>query len=262
MRRVFRFVLVQNQLLLVMTGLLLFLPASAFGQATSGVTGVVADASGAVIVGAEARLENSETAFSATTVTNREGEYQFLHVPPGAHYRLTVSKGNFRTVTLSDLGVGVGVTETKDVKLEIGKTSETVEVTSAGEGTVNTIDASIGNVITSQQVAELPSLFRDDAGSLLRLQPGVQVSGGDAQNGSVTGSRADATTVTLDGLDVNDETIGDPFHTVGRAPIDSVSEVRTIVGNADVSFGRGAGAQVDLVTNSGMARFLNSIACQ
>ena len=96
MRRMFRFVLVQNQLLLVMTGLLLFPPASAFGQATSGVTGVVADASGAVIVGAEARLENSETAFSATTVTNREGEYQFLHVPPGAHYRLTVSKGNFQ----------------------------------------------------------------------------------------------------------------------------------------------------------------------
>ena len=73
MRRMFRFVLVQNQLLLVMAGLLLFLPASAFGQATSGVTGVVTDASGAIIVGAEARLENSETAFSATTVTNREG---------------------------------------------------------------------------------------------------------------------------------------------------------------------------------------------
>ena len=63
MRRVFRFVLVQNQLLLVMTGLLLFLPASAFGQATSGVTGVVTDASGAIIVGAEARLENSEGIF-------------------------------------------------------------------------------------------------------------------------------------------------------------------------------------------------------
>ena len=63
MRRVIRFVLVQNQLLFVMTGLLLFLPASAFGQATSGVTGVVTDASGAIIVGAEARFENSEGIF-------------------------------------------------------------------------------------------------------------------------------------------------------------------------------------------------------
>lgn len=170
---------------------------------------------------------------------------------PGQHYRLTVTKDQFRMVTLTDFGIGVGVTETRNVKLPVGNANETVEVTSIGEGTVNTIDASIGNVITSRQVAELPSLFRDDAGSLLGLQPGVQVTGGDSQNGSVTGSRADTTTVTLDGLDVNDETIGQAFHTVGRAPLDSVSEVRTIVGNADVSFGRGAGAQVDLVTKSG-----------
>src|SRR6202041_3877228 len=64
-------------------------------------------------------------------------------------------------------------------------------------------------------------------------------------------SRADATTVPLDGPTVTHEPTGQAFHTVGRAPLDSVSEVRTIVGNADVSFGRGAGAQVDLVTKSG-----------
>ncbi|HEY4762070.1 MAG TPA: carboxypeptidase regulatory-like domain-containing protein [Candidatus Sulfotelmatobacter sp.] len=247
----FRFRWFRLQAALRVTALFLVLPAGVAGQATSGLTGVVSDESGAIIVGAEVRLENSDTAFSATTVTNREGEYQFLHVAPGPHYRLRVSKDLFRATTLSDLGIGVGVTETRDVKLQIGNASESVEVRAAGEGTVNTIDASIGNVITSQQVAELPSLFRDDAGALLGLQPGVQVTGGDSQNGSVTGSRADATTVTLDGLDVNDETTGQAFHTVGRAPLDSVSEVRTIVGNADVSFGRGAGAQVDLVTKSG-----------
>jgi hypothetical protein len=220
-------------------------------QATSGLIGVITDSSGAVVVGAQVKLENPETAFSAATVTNREGVYQFLHIPPGGHFRLTVNKEQFRAVSVSDLAIGVGVTETRDVKLQVGNATETVEVTAVGEGTVNTVDASIGNVITNHQVAELPSLFRDDAQSLLQLQPGVQISGGDSQNGSVTGSRADTTSVTLDGLDVNDETTGQAFHTVGRAPIDSVSEVRTIVGNADVSFGRGAGAQVDLVTKSG-----------
>jgi hypothetical protein len=257
MRPVFGAALCLPLLLIV---LVLALPTTVLGQATSGLTGIVADQSGAVIVGAEARLENSDTGFSATTATNRAGEYQFLHVPPGPHYRLKVSEENFRSITLSDLGIGVGVTETRDVKLQVGNTTETIEVTGAGEGTVNTVDASIGNVITNAQVAELPSLFRDDAGALLRLQPGVQVSGGDAQNGSVTGSRADATTVTLDGLDVNDETTGEAFHTVGRAPIDSVSEVRTIVGNADVSFGRGAGAQVDLVTKSGTNQWHGSVS--
>lgn len=237
--------------ILLLTIVLLVLPAWVAGQAHSGLTGVITDASGAVVVGAEVRLEKPDAAFSAAIITNREGEYQFLHVAPGQHYRLTVNKDRFRPMTLFDLEIGVGVTETRDVKLQIGNANETVEVTAEGEGSVNTSDASIGNVITSHQVAELPSLFRDDAGSLLGLQPGVQVTGGDSQNGSVTGSRADTTSVTLDGLDVNDETTGQAFHTVGRAPLDSVSEVRTIVGNANVSFGRGAGAQVDLVTKSG-----------
>ncbi len=260
MYALFRSAPTQKAFVLLVTALWLVLPPPVMGQATSGLTGVVTDASGAIIVGAEVRLERPDTAFSATTTTNREGEYQFLHVAPGQHYRLTVNKDQFRSMTLSDFGIGVGVTETRDVKLQIGNANESVEVTAVGEGTVNTIDASIGNVITSQQVAELPSLFREDAGSLLGLQPGVQVTGGDSQNGSVTGSRADTTTVTLDGLDVNDETTGQSFHTVGRAPLDSVSEVRTIVGNADVSFGRGAGAQVDLVTKSGTNHWHGSAA--
>ena len=260
MYALFRSAPTQKAFVLLVTAVWLVLPQPVMGQATSGLTGVVTDASGAIIVGAEVRLERPDTAFSATTTTNREGEYQFLHVAPGQHYRLTVNKDQFRAMTLSDFAIGVGVTETRDVKLQIGNANETVEVTAAGEGTVNTVDASIGNVITAHQVAELPSLFREDAGSLLGLQPGVQVTGGDSQNGSVTGSRADTTTVTLDGLDVNDETTGQSFHTVGRAPLDSVSEVRTIVGNADVSFGRGAGAQVDLVTKSGTNHWHGSAA--
>ena len=225
----------------------------AMAQATSGLTGIVTDPTGALIVGAEVKLSNGQTAFSATTTTNAGGGYQFNHIPPGAGYRLTVTRDQFRAAEVSGLSLGVGVTETRDVKLEIGNTTETVEVTSEGEGTVNTTDSSIGNVITSKQVDELPSLFRDDAANLLQLQPGVQAAqnGSDAQYGSVTGSRADAGNITLDGLDVNDETIGQAFSTVGRAPLDSISEVRTIVGGEDASYGHSGGAQVDLVTKSG-----------
>lgn len=230
-----------------------FAGSRAGAQATSGLTGIVTDASGAIVVGAQAKLSNALTAFSATTTTDSAGGYQFLHVPPGQGYTLTIMRAQFRTATVSDLSLGVGVTETRNVKLEIGDVSEVVEVKAASEGTVNTIDDSIGNVITSKQVADLPSLFRADASNLLQLQPGVQAppNGADAQNGSVTGSRADASSITLDGLDVTDERIGQAFTSVGRAPIDSIAEARTIVGGADSSYGRSGGAQVDLVTKSG-----------
>jgi Carboxypeptidase regulatory-like domain len=229
------------------------LPVFSAAQATSGVTGVVTDESGALLVGAQVTLTNPATAFSAATTTDSNGAYKFLHIPP-ATYTLTFSQDKFRTVTISNVELGVSVVETRNAKLPVGSKAERVEVTASGEGTINTVDSSIGNVITTQQVQDLPSLLRDDVTAVLQLQPGVQQTSsgvGDSQYGSVTGSRADAGTVTLDGLDVNDETIGTPFAAVGRAPVDSISEVRTIVGGADVSFGRGAGAQVDLVTQSG-----------
>src|SRR5262249_41216551 len=143
-------------------------------------------------------------------------------------------------------------------------TTERVEVTASGQGTVNTVDSSIGNVITNRQVQDLSMIFCEDATAVLQLQPGVQTSSsgnrGDAQFGSVTGSRADAGTVTLDGFDVNDETIGTPFNAVGRASVDSVAEVCIIVGGVDVTFGRGAGAQVDLVTQSGSNHWHGSLS--
>ena len=242
-----------RSLIAVLALVAIFSGARASAQATSGLTGVVTDTSGAIVVGAQVKLANASTGFSATTSSNDAGVYQFLHVAPGTGYTLTVTREKFRTATIASLSLGVGVTETHNMKLEVGNVNEVVEVQATGEGTVNTIDSSIGNVITNKQVADLPSLFRSDAAQLLQLQPGVQApqDGADSQNGSVTGSRADSGNITLDGLDVNDETIGQAFTTVGRAPIDSIAEARTIVGGADASYGRSAGAQVDLVTKSG-----------
>ena len=88
---------------LLVSVLVLSLPTFLSAQATSGLAGVVTDSSGAVVAGADVKLTNSATAFSATATTNGAGAYQFLHVPPGDGYKLTVSKTQFRTVTVSEL---------------------------------------------------------------------------------------------------------------------------------------------------------------
>lgn len=228
-------------------------------QSVSGVSGVVFDPSKGVVPDVAVTLTNPQTGFSATTATNSSGQYEFSQVPPAQGYILTFTKVNFRALKVENIDLGVGTTETRDASLEIGETKQTVEVSVSGEATLNTADASIGNVITSAQVQELPSLIRTNAAVLLQLQPGVQVSGSDSQYGSVTGSRADTANITLDGLDVNDETIGQAFITVNRAPIDSVQEVRTIVGGADSTYGRSSGAQIDLVTKQGTNDFHGSL---
>lgn len=245
--------------LLVILAALLFLPVIAMAQSVASITGVVTDQSGATVPGASIKLVDTRTGEPHYTKTAGDGSYRIVDLKPGPAYALTVRKDGFETFTISNLYLPVAVAATRDVKLELGPINQQVEVTAESSATINTTDASIGNVVEGQQVEDLPSLFRDDAAALLRLQPGVQVSGGDSQNGSVTGERADQTNITLDGLDVNDETIGQAFTTVGRAPIDSVLEFRTIVGNPDSTFGRSGGAQVALVTKSGTNEFHGSL---
>lgn len=228
------------------------------GQATSGVTGVVTDQSGALVPGATVTLTNDKTGYNKQTTTDDQGVYQFIQVPPGDGYKLSFVKQNFRTLEIAGVYLGVSVTETRNAQLVVGATTQQIEVMISGEGTINTTDASIGSVIETKTITDLPIQIRISASALLGLEPGVQYQPGTGvndQQGSVTGSRADQQTLTIDGLDVTDETIGQAFTTVGRAPVDSVQELRTVVGNGDTSYGRSSGGQVDLVTKSGTNNF-------
>ncbi|HTU33206.1 MAG TPA: TonB-dependent receptor [Candidatus Acidoferrum sp.] len=240
---------------------LALIAAPAAAQATSGVTGVVTDPSGATMPSVKVALANPKTGFHAETKTDDQGVYQFLVVPPGTGYQLSFTAENFRNLTLSNVSLGVGLSETRNVQMQVGATVQQVEITAQGEATINTEDASIGNVISQTQVQQLPIQARLNASAVLMLEPGVQSDSAAAsdQYGSVTGARADQQNITVDGLDVTDETIGQPFDTVGRAPIDSVQEVRTIIGGADSTFGRSSSAQVDISTKSGTNEYHGSL---
>lgn len=226
-------------------------------QEVAGVTGVVLDKSGAAIGGVQITLENAKTGYKVAATTNDQGSYQFLRVPPGSGYKLTFVKDGFRKFEMSDVSLGVETISTRNATLEVGESSQTVEVTAAASETLNTTDASIGNVLDVQTLKELPSLIRETPASLLGLQAGVIANsgGGTNQDGAVTGARTDQGNVTIDGIDVNDQAGGFAFATVGNAPIDSVQEFRATTADAEAYDGRSGGAQIQLVTKSGTNAF-------
>ena len=76
----------------------------------------------------------------------------------------------------------------------------------------------------------------------------------DPRYGSVSGARADQSTVTLDGIDVNDSDRQTAFTSVLRVTLDSVQEFRVTTSNYGAESGRSSGAQVSLVTRSGTQR--------
>ncbi|HEX3102071.1 MAG TPA: carboxypeptidase-like regulatory domain-containing protein, partial [Pyrinomonadaceae bacterium] len=146
----------------VLAFILLTYSSISFAQAAgSGVTGIVTDAAGAVVPGATVTLTDTKTSRELTTKTNDQGAYKFQNVSPGAGYKLTFTLQGFQTYVLNEVTIATGVTATDDAQLTAGQVSAVIEVTSTtGEATLNTTDPSIGNVIGTRQLKELPIQLR------------------------------------------------------------------------------------------------------
>jgi hypothetical protein len=229
-------------------------------SSTTSLRGTVTDASGAAVAKGDVTLSNPERAVERTTKTGGSGEYEFLQVPPGT-YRLSVKMTGFRTFEQTGIQLLVNTPATANVKLEIGTTSETIEVT--GETTVvNTTDASIGNAFNESQIKALPMEGRN-VPDLLSLQAGVAYTGNrtdidktvDTRSGAVNGARSDQSNITLDGVDANDNANGEAFTSVLPITADSIQEFRVTTSNYNADEGRSSGAQVSLVTKSGTNSF-------
>lgn len=245
--------------------MLLLIPSMiVFGQASSGVTGIVTDQAGALVPGAKVTLTDTKTSREVTTTTNDSGVYSFSNIQPGEGYRLSFAAQGFQTYTLNNLQLGIARVETQNIQLTAGQVSETIEVTSTtGDATLNTTDASVGNIIGRRQLRELPIQIRGTPAALIGLQPGAVGAnvgaGGGNRTGSVTGARADQGNITVDGIDANDVTTGQPFNTVANAPIDSIQEFRAVTAGPNASEGRSSGGQIQLTTNSGTNEFHGSL---
>ena len=137
---------------------------------TSGLRGTVTDEQGSAVPGATLTLSNASMGFKRVVTTDGSGDYQFVAVPPGSH-KLTVELSGFRTSVFENVPLSVDTIARQDVRVVVGAVAETVEVT-ASTTVINTTDASLGNVITGNQVRALPLEGRNVVG-LLSLQAGA-----------------------------------------------------------------------------------------
>jgi Carboxypeptidase regulatory-like domain len=235
----------------------------ALGQATTSVRGTVTDPDGNSIVGANVVLANAESKTERTATTGGQGEYQFLLIAPGT-YTLKVMATGFRGYEQKGLELLVNTPATANVQLKVGAAAEVVTVTSEIPA-IDLVDASLGNSFDERQVLQIPLEGRN-VPDLLSLQAGVAYTGNriadqdqDTRNGAVNGARSDQSNITLDGVDVNDQSNGYAFTSVLPVTQDSVQEFRVTTTNYSADQGQGSGAQVALVTKSGTNTFHGSL---
>ncbi len=222
------------------------LPAQA-QTGTSTLRGAVADAQGQVVAGATVTVKGEAKNFTRTSTTDNLGSYIFTAIPPGV-YSIEVEAKGFKKSVSTEVKALVDTASNFDITLEVGSITEVVTVSSSGEVTVNTQDASLGTVITNQQILQLPIPDRNPA-TLLTLQAGV------TREGYVAGARSDQSNITLDGVDINNAQTNSLTSPVLRLNAEATEEFRVTTSNANANQGRSSGAQISLVTKGGTNNF-------
>jgi Carboxypeptidase regulatory-like domain len=251
-------------LIVLLLGVFLFgMTSTGYGQTvtTGTVLGTVTDPSGAAVANALVTLRNRATNTSTTQNTNSVGEYTFVNVVPG-EYDISVKQAGFRSVEVPQVKVEVAKSYTVDIKLEVGQVSESITVTTEARVELQTTDAQIGDVVGGTTLVRLPTLRRD-ASELLTLQPGTTpydtpANGNFGNNGgTVAGARSDQNSISMDGIDITDNTVGGGATAVNFIPtgVESLEEFKVGVTNANEAFGRSSGGQITLISKSGSNTF-------
>ena len=239
---------------LVLVALFLFSLGSVdlFAQvtATATIQGTVLDKSQAAVAGAQVVAKNKATDFTRTTSTNDAGIYRFDLLPIGT-YVVSITKSGFATTTQT-VEIMVGQVVTASAVLQIGSTSETVEVTSEAP-LIELAKTSVSQNITPSEVEQLPLLGRDVA-NLAYLAPGVKAADSydPTKNRyailSVNGSGGRNVNVTVNGVDNKDNTVGGP---VMQLPLEAVQEFQISTQRFSAENGRSEGAAINMITKSG-----------
>ena len=229
---------------------------------TSSIAGTITDPQGRAVPAAKVTLTNVATNAKRSVLSTNTGSYIFDLITPG-DYRVEIEAKGFNKTVLDNVQALIGKQTDNNVQLSLGAMSQIVEVSiSAQSVLINTQDASLGNVFDSNQITQLPLEGRN-VSDLLSLQPGA------TQEGYVTGSRADQSNITLDGVDINNAQTGNAALAGNSGPIignlsssiidgpvlrinsEAVEEFRVTTANGNANQGRSAGAQINLVTKSG-----------
>jgi outer membrane receptor protein involved in Fe transport len=244
-------------LLLVLTG------GCALAQvSTASINGIVQDASGAVVVGADVQATQTETRFTSHAISSSTGAFTLPSLPVGP-YQLSVTKSGFQSYEQSGIVLTVGQNATIQVSLKVGSESQTVTVT-AEAPVVDSSSSTIQNVVAEQTVSNLPLNGRNPA-TLINTVPGVTdatlngttpvstVKESDASPPqesapTVNGTRPGGTYFSLDGASNVDpwNTIGGPFPNP-----DATQEFGVVTGSYGARFVSAPGGAVNIVTKSG-----------
>ena len=231
---------------------------------SSSVKGVVADSSGAVVVGATCTLTNQASKQVATAISSNDGSFTFPNVLAG-NYDLRIQAGGFKTFTIEDIAVTTSEIRTLGtLSIQVGDVKDTVVVTSEAPE-IQLASAERSGLVSGTQLSDIAIRGRDIFGYLATIPGIVDTSGGAGQESTnpgasgstyINGNRSESKNITLDGITNMDTGSNNAMHL--EPNMDAVSEVKVLTSNYQAEYGRNAGGTVSMIIKSGGSQFHGS----
>lgn len=232
---------------------------SVFGQETRGVIkGVVSDPNGATIAGANITVSDPSRGINVTLASNDDGFFQANYLLPGT-YRVTVESAGFKKFVRENVIVEIGSAIQVNIPLEVGGTQETVTVTT-DLGSMNTENASLGQVIDGRRLEDLP-LVHGDPYKLIGLAPGVAHTGSQRLDRpfepthivgyAIDGTRGNRSDLTIDGAPSTATANANEVIASYVPPSDIVQEFKVQTATFDAQFGNTEGGVTSISIKSG-----------
>ena len=243
----------------IMWAVFLWAGLTVWAQQSGVVSGHVQDASGAAVNGATVSVKHVETGLTRTAITNGSGDYRVLSLPVGP-LEVRAEKNGFKTAVRLGIDLVVEQDAVVNLNLEVGELTQTVTV-SAEAPLVNTTTSSVSGLVDERQVKELPLNGRS-FDNLITLNPGAinyglksqQTSTSNGNTFSVSGRRPMDNLFLLNGVEYtgSSQLAVTPGGVSGDLlGIDAVREFTVLTETYSAEFGKRAGAQVTVVTQSG-----------
>ncbi len=238
----------------------LFVAIPARAQVGASISGRVEDPSGSPVVAAAVTVKNLETGTSRSTVTDPEGNFRVLSLTLGAH-EVKASKPGFKTALRGGINLRIGQEAVVNLRLEVGELTQQVTVTEPVP-VVNTTTASVAGLVSERQIKELPLNGRS-FDNLISLNPGTinfsamkssQTSTSDGNTFSVDGRRTADNLFLLNGIEYTgtSQLAISPGGVSGELlGVDAIREFNVETDTYGAEYGKRAGAQIAVATQSG-----------
>jgi hypothetical protein len=259
-----------NRIRLLLASALVLLAIAAMGQTpgTGAISGTVYDSAGRLLVNAGVVAVEQTTQMTRSATTGAEGGFRIPLLPPGM-WTVTVSATGFEASRPLTVSVTVSAVSSVRVVLAPASVNTTVQV-SARQQSAELETSALGGVVDETAIQALPLANRNYT-QILGLSPGVVVDlpnaaqlGSGTENVASDGAIPLANNIQFNGIDANNlvenSAASAQNFEVGTAipAIDTIQEFRVQTANFDAAYGRGSGANIDVVSRSGSDQFHGS----